>query len=125
MAYTKARADWIDYPDTSTPITAANLETIEQGIADAHAAIDAITAQPINAQTGTTYTLVASDAGKLVTLTNAAASTAFSTAKKGGRRGFPRRPPSSIHGAFNSIVRRRIGRTLKPPPSRELSSSRP
>ena len=32
-------------------------------------------AQPINAQTGTTYTLVASDAGKLVTLTNAAAIT--------------------------------------------------
>ena len=33
------------------------------------------TAQPINAQTGATYTLVASDAGKLVTLTNAAAIT--------------------------------------------------
>ena len=32
-------------------------------------------AQTINAQTGTTYTLVASDAGKLVTLTNAAAIT--------------------------------------------------
>lgn len=33
------------------------------------------TAQPINAQTGTAYTLQASDAGKLVTLTNAAAIT--------------------------------------------------
>ena len=32
-------------------------------------------AQPINAQTGTTYTLVAGDAGKLVTLDNAAAIT--------------------------------------------------
>ena len=31
--------------------------------------------QPVNAQTGTTYTLQASDAGKLVTLTNAAAIT--------------------------------------------------
>lgn len=31
--------------------------------------------QAVNAQTGTTYTLVASDAGKLVTLTNAAAVT--------------------------------------------------
>jgi hypothetical protein len=31
------------------------------------------TAQTINAQTGTTYTLVAGDVGKLVTLTNAAA----------------------------------------------------
>lgn len=31
--------------------------------------------QPVNAQTGTTYTLAASDAGKLVTLTNAAAIT--------------------------------------------------
>lgn len=30
-------------------------------------------AQPINAQTGTTYTLVAGDAGKLVTLDNAGA----------------------------------------------------
>ena len=79
MAYTKARADWIDYPDTSTPITAANLETIEQGIADAAADADAalalLDAQPVNAQTGTTYTLVAADAGKLVTLTNAAAIT--------------------------------------------------
>jgi hypothetical protein len=33
------------------------------------------TAQAINAQTGTTYTLVAADAGKLVTLSNAAAIT--------------------------------------------------
>lgn len=37
--------------------------------------LTAATAQAINAQTGTTYTLQASDAGKLVTLTNAAAIT--------------------------------------------------
>lgn len=46
---------------------------------DAAAAREAVGAAPatqaINAQTGTTYTLVASDAGKLVTLTNAAAIT--------------------------------------------------
>ena len=36
---------------------------------------DPAAAQPVNAQTGTAYTLVASDAGKLVTLTNAAAIT--------------------------------------------------
>lgn len=35
-AYTKVNADWKDYPDTSTPITAAGMEQIEQGIADAH-----------------------------------------------------------------------------------------
>ena len=37
--------------------------------------LQASTAQTLNAQTGTTYTLQASDAGKLVTLTNAAAIT--------------------------------------------------
>lgn len=35
-AYTKVNADWKDYPDTTTPVTAAGLEQIEQGIADAH-----------------------------------------------------------------------------------------
>jgi hypothetical protein len=35
MAYTKYHADWQDYPSTATPITAAALEQIEQGIADA------------------------------------------------------------------------------------------
>lgn len=34
-----------------------------------------VQAQAVNAQTGTTYTLVAGDAGKLVTLSNAAAIT--------------------------------------------------
>ena len=40
MTYTRARADWHDLPATDTPITAANLEHIEQGIADAHTLIE-------------------------------------------------------------------------------------
>lgn len=36
MTYTKVHADWKDSPDTTTPITSAKLETIEQGIYDAH-----------------------------------------------------------------------------------------
>ena len=67
MAYTK-NPTWVDYPDTSTPVTAAKLNNIEDGIYTAHT-------QTINVQTGTAYTLVASDASKLVTLTNAAAIT--------------------------------------------------
>lgn len=59
---------WEDYPSTDTPVTATALENIET-------ALDGLAAPPINAQTGTTYTLVAADAGKLVTLTNAAAIT--------------------------------------------------
>lgn len=54
--------------------TAANRH--EDGIAEAIlAAGGGAAAQTINAQTSTTYTLVASDAGKIVTLTNAAAIT--------------------------------------------------
>jgi hypothetical protein len=121
MAYTKARADWIDYPDTSTPITAANLETIEQGIADAAADADAalalLDAQPINAQTGTTYTLVASDAGKLVTLTNSAAITLTvpaSTFTTGQRVDIGQR------GAGVVTVVAGSGMTVNPPPGGSL-----
>jgi hypothetical protein len=48
--------------------------TIPQGTkGDTGATGDWSTAQTINAQTGTTYTIVSTDPGKLVTLTNAAA----------------------------------------------------
>jgi hypothetical protein len=121
MAYTKT--NWEDTPSTATPISAANLNNIEEGVEDAHdhiaatSAVHGITntanivytgdsrltdtrtptdgsvttakiadgavtaqkispgagAQTFNAQTGTTYTLVAADAnfGKFVTLNNA------------------------------------------------------
>ncbi|HPV80166.1 MAG TPA: hypothetical protein PLK64_10220 [Dermatophilaceae bacterium] len=36
MTYTPYHADWRDRPDPSTPITAAAIEHIEQGIVDAH-----------------------------------------------------------------------------------------
>lgn len=81
MAYTRARADWVDYTGnagTDTLIRAVDLDTIEAGI-EATATV-ADTARlgryaGVNAQTGTTYTLAASDEGKLVTCTNAAAIT--------------------------------------------------
>lgn len=47
--------------------------TSVHGIADTGALV--VQAQSVNAQTGTTYTLVAGDAGKLVTLSNASAIT--------------------------------------------------
>jgi hypothetical protein len=37
VPYTKVHADWKDYPDVTTPVTAAALEQIEQGIFDAYA----------------------------------------------------------------------------------------
>lgn len=52
----------------------AGTATAAQGT-KADTALQVNTAQPINAQTGTSYTLQASDAGKIVTLTNAAAIT--------------------------------------------------
>ena len=65
MAYTR-NPTWQDYDGTDdTLITAAKLENIEQGIVDAHAALNA---QTINAQTAA-YTLVAADAGKMVEMT--------------------------------------------------------
>lgn len=61
---------------TDKNITAAELATAVRTIG---ALVTASTvfaqAQAVNAQTGTTYTLVAADAGKLVTLSNAAAIT--------------------------------------------------
>ena len=60
---------WKDYPDESTPVTAQALNNIED-------ALDGIGRYfGVNDQTGTTYTPVLSDEGKLVTLTNAAAIT--------------------------------------------------
>lgn len=53
---------------------ATDYATAAQG-AKADSALQPSTAQAINAQTGTSYTLVAGDAGKLVTLSNAAAIT--------------------------------------------------
>lgn len=49
-------------------LTAANVNGIAGGVND-------LAALQINAQTGTSYTLVLSDAAKLITMTNAAAST--------------------------------------------------
>lgn len=37
MPYTPVHADWKDYPDTTTPVTAAALEQIERGIVEAYA----------------------------------------------------------------------------------------
>lgn len=40
MSYTPFHADWEDFPDTDTPVTAAAMEHIETGIDDAHTLID-------------------------------------------------------------------------------------
>lgn len=63
-------------PTLGTAAAAAteDFATAAQG-AKADTALQVATAQPINAQTGTTYTLQASDAGKLVTLDNTGAIT--------------------------------------------------
>lgn len=37
MSYSKRHSPWVDYPGTSTPILAEDLDHIEQGIYDAHA----------------------------------------------------------------------------------------
>lgn len=71
MAYTPTT--WVN--NSAPPINATNLNNIEDGIVAAHDAIDAINAvdvniQEIDAKTGTTYTPVATDAGKLITLSN-------------------------------------------------------
>jgi len=44
MAYT--RVNWQDGPSGGTPLSAANLNVMDQGIADAHADLDAATASP-------------------------------------------------------------------------------
>ena len=79
--------------------------------------IQTATAQPINAQTGTTYTLAASDAGKLVTLTNAAAITLTvpaSTFTAGQRVDIGQR------GAGVVTVVAGSGMTVNPPPGGSL-----
>lgn len=40
MAYTPVHLDWRDAPDNTTPVWAADLEHIEQGIVDAAATAD-------------------------------------------------------------------------------------
>lgn len=75
MAYTR-NPTWQDYDGTDdTLITAAKLNHLEDGVEAAAAAADAAsqpsTAQAINAQTGA-YTLIATDAGKMVEMTLAA-----------------------------------------------------
>ena len=49
--------------------------SLDYKVTDLDGRVDALEDVPLNAQTGTTYTLVASDAGKFVTLDNAAAIT--------------------------------------------------
>ena len=69
MGQVTGNPEWKDYPDESTPVTAQALNNIED-------ALDGIGRYfGVNDQTGTTYTPVLSDEGKLVTLTNAAAIT--------------------------------------------------
>lgn len=74
MPYT--RTTWQDYPNTTTPITAARLNNIELGILAVEAAAGT-GVYTLNAQTGTTYTLVLADGNpsNLVTLNNASAVT--------------------------------------------------
>ena len=67
MAYTK-NPTWVDYPDTSTPVTAAKLNNIEDGIYTAHT-------QPAETITGTTYTVQSDDGGELKVCTAATAIT--------------------------------------------------
>lgn len=67
--------------DTVTRLPVGSDNTVPVAVSEESSGVkwlapDAIP-QAINAQTGTTYTLVASDAGKLVTLSNAAAITVF------------------------------------------------
>ena len=59
---------------TAATTAATDYATAAQG-AKADTALQPATAQAINAQTGTTYTLVAADAGKVVTLSNTGAIT--------------------------------------------------
>lgn len=42
MPYAKFHEDWLDYPDLSTPVTAAALEHIEEGISDATVLADGV-----------------------------------------------------------------------------------
>lgn len=71
MAYTR-NPTWVDGVG-NTLITATLLNHLEDGLVTAAGVADAVATQAINAQTGTTYTLQASDAGKIVKMTNAGA----------------------------------------------------
>ena len=75
-SFSGAYADLTGKPTLGTAAATASTDyaTAAQG-AKADTALQPATGQAINAQTGTTYTLVAADAGKLVTLANAAAIT--------------------------------------------------
>lgn len=68
MSYTR-NPTWVD-GEGNTLITAALLNHLEDGVVAASNVADAVATQTINSQTGTTYTLQASDAGKVVTLSN-------------------------------------------------------
>lgn len=61
--------------DGSVEVADLSFDPATQAELDAVSATKVSTAQSVNAQTGTTYTLVAGDAGKLVTLSNASAVT--------------------------------------------------
>lgn len=77
MAYTTIT--WQDKPSTATPRNASNLNHQEAGIKNASDRLDTLEAAAsvvtANAQTGTTYTLVLTDAGKVVEMNNASANT--------------------------------------------------
>lgn len=109
MAYTK-NTTWVDGESGGTRIDADDLNNIEDGIYTAHT-------QTINAQTGTTYTLVASDASKLVTLTNSAAITLTvpaSTFTAGQRVDIGQRGAGAVTVVAGS------GMTVNPPPGGSL-----
>lgn len=113
MAYTR-NPTWQDYDGTDdTLITAAKLENIEQGIVDAHAALNA---QTINAQTAA-YTLVAADAGKMVkmTLTSAADLTVPASVFTAGQR-----VDIADRGTHRVTVVAGAGMTVNPPPGGTL-----
>ena len=70
-------------PVTATPIATATwgipitneVNSLTTSVGTLTTTVGTLTAQAVNAQTGTAYTLVAGDAGKLVTLSNAGAIT--------------------------------------------------
>lgn len=66
MATAYSKTTWVN--DSSPYISATNLQKIED-------AIGVLDTEAINAQTGTTYTIVAADQNKLVTLSNTSAIT--------------------------------------------------
>lgn len=76
--------DWQNLPSTTTPISAEALEDMETRLSAYSDTITAVVQADLNnvrvkadtnTQTGTTYTLVLADAGKIVEMNNAAANT--------------------------------------------------